>query len=91
MSYKVSEFTEAEWDVLMYIASHIAGYQKAPSKGKVLGAGLEQKIVDEFLACEILREVNGNLQPVPETLQFPRRGESLTGGEDNARPRLRAD
>lgn len=69
----------------MYVASHIAGYQKAPSKGKVLGAGLNQSIVDNFLSCEILREVNGNLQPVPETLQFPWPAESHTTDESRTR------
>lgn len=71
MAYKVTEFTEEEWDVLLYIASHIAGYQKPPSRGKVLRAGLGSDVVETFLAREILREVNGDLQPVPETLLFP--------------------
>jgi hypothetical protein len=72
MAHKLSEFSEAEWDVLLYIASHIAGLQKLPTRESVVAAGLNNTIVEDFIRRQILCELNGKLKPVPESLLFPK-------------------
>lgn len=58
--------TPQEWDVLLYVASYIAGYEEKPSKQKLIHAGLENQAVNHLITQGLLKEENGHLHPVLE-------------------------
>ncbi len=62
----MKQLTVQEWDVLMYVASYIAGYDHLPTKQKVVYAGLGTNVVDGLITHGFLLEQNGGLKPVLE-------------------------
>lgn len=66
----MQQLTMQEWDVLMYIASYIAGYDHLPTKQKIVYAGLENKVVDQLIHLGFLSEQNGGLKPVLEKTKY---------------------
>jgi hypothetical protein len=66
MRYRLNELSAQERDVLIYITTH--GKNKpGPTKEKILWAGLRGDILEQLLENELLREINGRFQIVPDS------------------------
>ncbi len=60
----MNQLNADDWDVLIYVASYIAGYASRPSYSDLESAGLPANAVNQLLSKGLLAEVDNGLEPV---------------------------